>query len=309
MDTYAKSAPRDVFLHIASAILLYVSVGSFLTLWFSYVDALIPDPLNPAFLGAGSFSFLLAMLIVIFPLYCWVSYVLYRDRKRMPEKGELGIRKWLVYLTIFLAGALIAGDCIALISTFLSGELSARFLLKVAALLLTAGAVFGYSLYDLKRNADEFSFAARVFTGVVGVVVLATIILGFFLGGSPFAQRKLRLDAQRVERLQIIQNQVVNYWSAKNTLPNALEDLRDSISGFAPPTDPETGMPFEYRKTGNLAFEVCANFLLAASQENPKMAVPVMPYFMGGATHWGHGAGRACFSRTIDPDLYKQPVR
>ena len=35
-----------------------------------------------------------------------------------PEKLSLGVRKWLIYLTLFIAGAAVIIDLIVLINTF-----------------------------------------------------------------------------------------------------------------------------------------------------------------------------------------------
>lgn len=118
----------------------------------------------------------------------------------------------------------------------------------------------------------------------------------------------IRFDNQRVYDLQAIQSQTVYYWQQKNKLPQSLDDLRDSISGFAPPLDPETDNPYPYRITGKLSFELCADFSLpSTSGLSPK--APRVPGGLG--DNWEHKEGHVCFSRTIDPELYKtnQPAK
>jgi amino acid transporter len=208
-----------------------------------------------------------------------------------------------LYLTLFAAAILIIGDLVALLYNFLEGELTTRFALKIVAVLVVAAAIFWYYLYDLRRKPGEFSDKAKWFAwGITGFIALV-VVYGFFVAGSPFKQRLVRFDSQRISDLQSLKYQVVGYWQAKDRLPASLDDLKDSISGFVPPRDPQNGAPYEYRETGKLSFELCAGFNLASAESrlsSPKFAEPV------GQTEeiWDHGAGRACFSRVIDPDIY-----
>ena len=121
--------------------------------------------------------------------------------------------------------------------------------------------------------------------------------------GSPREQRMKRLDGERVSDLQSIQWQVVNYWQKKSILPNTLNDLEDSISGYVVPIDPSTDKSYTYRAKGKLAFELCATFDLSSekSQIN-NTRYPVKSIY--GET-WEHDKGEACFERTIDPEKYK----
>jgi len=298
-----KSSPRDVFMYLLATIALYVATFNVVNLLFDYVNVAFPDPLNTWYDGGSSIRWSLALLIIVFPVYLWVSRFLGRDLAVHPEKNEIRIRRWLVYLTLFLAALLIIGDLVALLYNFLEGELTIRFALKIFAVLVAAAAVFWYYLYELRRKPDEFSSKAKWFVwGVTGFIALV-VVYGFFVAGSPFKQRLVRFDSQRVSDLQSLKYQIVSYWQAKDRLPTSLDDLRDSISGFVPPRDPQNGASYEYREAGKLSFELCAEFNLASAESrapSPKFAEPI------GQTEeiWDHGAGRTCFSRVIDPDIY-----
>ncbi|MEK7120975.1 MAG: hypothetical protein AAB840_02690, partial [Patescibacteria group bacterium] len=84
------------------------------------------------------------------------------------------------------------------------------------------------------------------------------------------------------------------------------------------PTDQETGAPYEYQKKGNLIFEICADFNLEIPigyeygynyyGSNYDIAVPSKGVVSGGE-NWKHDAGRYCFERTIDPELYPEPTK
>ena len=165
-----------------------------------------------------------------------------------PAQENLGIRKWLTYLTLFVAGVTIITDLIMLINTFLGGEITARFAFKVLAVLIVAGVAFSYYLYDLRRDVGQKSSKMKMLVWVVSFGVLASIVGGFFIMGSPFTLRMKRFDERRVNDLQNIQYQVVNFYQRKGSLPNNLDELKDPIAGFNIPLDPDTNASYEYEK-------------------------------------------------------------
>ncbi|MBI2117922.1 hypothetical protein HYT95_03405, partial [Candidatus Peregrinibacteria bacterium] len=253
-----KSSPRDVFLYLLLIITLYVSVGSLTALLFQYVNVLFPDPLEYLQGALDIIRRSTAALIILFPVYLFIALLLSRDVARHAEKAELSVRKWLLSLTLFLAALAVIGDLVTVLYHFLSGELSVRFILKATSVLIIAGAVFGYYLWDIREWKRGHLHQASLIAWGAGVMVGACIIAGFFIAGSPWHQRSVRFDERRVSDLQMIQGEVLRHWQMKGALPDNLDALRDTISGFLPPSDPETGAPYEYHTTGKLAFELCA---------------------------------------------------
>lgn len=51
--------------------------------------------------------------------------------------------------------------------------------------------------------------------------------------GSPAQQRTWRLDDKRVNDLQNIQSQVINYWQQKEKLPMTLSELSNPMTGYS----------------------------------------------------------------------------
>lgn len=290
---------------------LYVSAGTFLSLVFGLVDAYLPDPLTSYYDPASGIRWSLAMLTVVFPVFVWGSWFLAKDMAANAWKGELRIRKWLVYVTLFAAAALVIGDLVSLLYNFLGGDLSSRFLLKTLAVFAVGAAVFIYYLYDLRRRAEEFSPNMKVFVIAAIAITAAVVVTGFVTAGSPFRQRLVRFDQQKVSNLQTIQGQTVYFWQQKERLPQSLDELRDPISGFVPPRDPQSEAAYEYRTTGIRSFELCAEFNLSSKDAagTPRPEPLSYPYPGGTTENWEHGEGRACFARTIDPELYAKPMR
>jgi hypothetical protein len=297
-----KTTARDFFLWLGAMVSLYVSAVSLIALVFQYINYAFPDELqyyvDPY---SGTIRFAIASLIVLFPMFLYLMKHINRDMEKHPEKKDIWIRRWLIYITLFVAGATLAGDLITLINYFLGGDITTRFVLKVVTVFVVIGAIFVYQLYSLRDYWSEHTAKARALGIGAGVAVLATIVGGFFIIGSPQYQRDLRMDQERLRDLQRIQGQVVDYWRETERLPENLEALEDPIVGFTAPTDPETNDPYEYSTTGELTFELCATFE-QPSNEQIRQPQIVAPGMTAGDENWSHDAGRTCFERTIDPE-------
>jgi len=303
-----KVSPKHVFLHLFSISMLYVTTINVLTLIFQFINQAIKDQLvygnNYAVYNSHNLvRFALASIIIVFPLFIWGSWYLNKLYLRIPQVRQMKTRKWLIYLTLFIVALVIVGDFIRVVWGFLGGEISLRFILKAIAVLITSGCIFGYYLWDVRR--EEPSKHSKYFAWLAGVIVLVLIVIGFVLTGSPKQERLMRFDAQKTEALNNIQYQIIYYWQSKQRLPQTLQMLEDPISGFMAPTDPQTGKPYEYTVKGENVFELCAEFNLPSISQNnigePK-AIPVMPGYS--ISNWNHDAGRVCFERTIDKELY-----
>ena len=298
-----KNTPRDLFLHLLAMVTLYWSAITFTTLLWQCINSFFPDALN-AFSSSSYYSslirFSVSTLIIVFPVFILVSWYLNKIYRRETAVRDSKLRKWLIYITLFVASLVIIGDLITIINTFLGGEVQARFILKALSILLTAGMVFGYYLDDVRREAPAKS--AKYFAWISGTLVLIAIILAFFVIGSPNTARLLQFDQQKVSDLQNIQSQVVNYYQRKGAMPNSLADLNDTISGYVAPTDPQTKASYDYYLTNaaTLSFELCANFN-QPSQNSPSYAYPAGA---GISQNWNHQSSRVCFARTIDRQLY-----
>lgn len=305
-----KSTPKDVFLHLLVIVALYASIISIITLIFQYIHYAFPDTLSDYLTSIlDSIRWSSSVLFISFPIYILISWFIIKDQVINPQKRELKIRKWLWYLTLFITAITMAGDLITLVYYFYGGDLTTRFVLKVLTVLIVSCAVFGYYLWDLKK--DQLPTARiKYFAIISAIVVLVSIISGFFIVGSPAKQRALKFDQQRISDLQVIQNQIIYYWTQKQKLPIKLADLTDSISGFTAPKDPETGDEYKYGFESELKFLLCANFKTASGalksdeQFSIPRAIPTM-YYPSNDANWSHPNSQYCFTRTIDPQLYK----
>lgn len=321
MTSEAKnSSPREVFLHLLAIVTLYMSAFNFGRLIFGYVDRIFPDLLEGRYYSGlaqnESMRWSLAMLIIGFPVYFFTTRFLQRLYVKNPWEQTRRIRKWLVYLTLFLSAVAIIVDLVTVLYKFLGGELSIRFVIKVFAVLVIAVAIFGYYFWELRhfRESGEAGalvtpkkFDIRYFVGFIVALILANVVTGFFMIGSPQKERLVRFDSQRTNDLQMIQNEVLNFWQQKTRLPATLDELKSDITGFVSPHDPQTGGVYEYRTVEALKFELCATFATSSTDKTPK-GMPYAPYptpYYEGLGNWTHDVGRICFARTIDPERFR----
>ncbi len=311
MTETQKTSPKDVFLHLLSILWLYVSIIAFGNLVFQIINIYFPDTLSYDY-GSYANEYLkwpLSVLVVVFPLYIAFSYHVNKDAITNPVKREMRVRKWLIYLTLSLAAVVISGDLISLIYTYLSGEITTRFMLKVLTVFAIAVSVFGYYFWNLKeKEMATQNMKMKLFVYAVIAMVVGFIIAGFVMAGSPQSARLKRFDDRRVNELQSIQNEIILYYQSKQKLPESLDLLTYSISGFKVPVDPETGVAYEYVAGGKLEFDLCAVF--STSNQNANVASgdtrpqPAYPSYNDPNDNWLHDKGRICFERIIDPDRH-----
>ena len=322
-----KLSPKFFFLSLGALVALIVTVVSFVNLAFETLNFKFPDVLNATYTyGYNSYSFdsargALATLIIFFPIFLLLMKFWRKAGQDGLGKADSMIRKWMIYLLLFLSSLSLAIDLVTLVRYFVSGEITTRFILKVFVVIIVALYVGVYYIFELKDKKELWGFKVGIWSAIKSsIIVLVLIILSFLVIGTPSQQRTWRLDDRRVTDLQGIQYQVINYWQQKQKLPEKLSDLSNSLNGYALPVDPEfdKGKTYEYKKTGEMKFEVCATF----SASMPKgwqeygngggIAIPMttrdgvtVPSYPSGVNDsWDHDAGKKCFERTIDKDLY-----
>jgi hypothetical protein len=271
---------------------------------WQYVNYFFPDVLKNYYYYNGingPMRFAISSLIIVFPVFILVSWWLNKIYAKEAAVRESRIRKWLIYLTLFIAALVIIGDLITVINIFLEGEITTRFILKALSILLVAAFIFGYYLNDVRK--DSPTKLAKLFAIASSVIVLVAVVGAFFIVGSPQSARLIQLDEQKISDLQQIQSQIIYYWQRKQVLPSSLEDLNDPLSSYIVTIiDPQTNQQYEYYPYDDIAaptFELCANFNRESKDSETYRKADININ-----SDWYHSSGRVCFTRTIDKDLY-----
>jgi hypothetical protein len=301
---------KDFFLYAGWIITLYASIISLLTFVFSCINLLYP-PLyfSPSFENSGIVT-AISVLIVMFPAFIILSKIIYKDIDKNKVKKDIWIRRWSLYLTIFALGLTLAVTVITLINAFLNGDFVANFALKVVATLLVAGGSIIFYIQDSKGVFIGKKKVRNIISIIVSVLVALAVIGGVIIVGTPGERRAQEFDNQRVSDLSSIQSSVLEYWRTQEKLPANMAELKDPLSYFVEPLDPQTGMQYQYTATGEYSFELCAEFETESMSQNQDefttgkySSAPTYKYDLINSD-WQHGAGKHCFERTIDPKRF-----
>jgi hypothetical protein len=322
--TKPKVTGADFFLYLGCIVTFYVFIITYATFLFSLINTFFPDRQYNYYDPYGTGMRLsVSMLVVATPLFIFLLKKIYTKLRSYPLENDLWIRKWGLYLTLFLSIAALAIDLVVLINTFLGGEISTRFTFKALIILIIGAVVWWHTKQELHNNIAVKPKLAKGLGIAVIVVVLASVVTGFYFIGSPTLLRNIRDDNQRESDLTNIRGQVVNYYQSKNgVLPNTLADV--NLGNPYPqdiPNDPETGSMYGYKileskKVGTSTFptfELCATFKEDNSVDErvqgagsiSQPSYDSMGGYNGSESGFSkHAAGDKCFEVNIDPQRF-----
>ena len=142
-------APRDVFTYLLLTVSLYVSAAGAMSIISGLADYWFP---GAEYLGdpwTESARIGISMAVVAFPIFLYlnkVSHARIRSGDTLPDSR---LRQAFIYLSLFVASVVILIDLMVLIYDLLSGDLTARFLMKALGLLVLAGLVIRYFQLEL----------------------------------------------------------------------------------------------------------------------------------------------------------------
>ncbi|WP_411832140.1 DUF5671 domain-containing protein [Pseudoxanthomonas mexicana] len=149
---------REAFLYLLLFATLYYAAWHLGSLLFDLINKAWPDPAEMEYLASrrpSSMRWSTASVLIAFPVFAWVARLLSRELARNPAKRLSAVRRWLTYLTLFVAAMVLIGDMTTLLYNALGGELTLRFVAKVVVAGLIAGSIFGYYLWDLRKEEKE----------------------------------------------------------------------------------------------------------------------------------------------------------
>ena len=149
---------REAFLYLVLFGTLYVSAYSLGNLIFQLINMALSDPTwsqgeieaIPVMIRWGVASFVVAA-----PVFVYTAWTVSREVAGSPLKRISPVRRWLTYLTLAIAVSVVIGDSTTVVYSLLSGETTARFLLKALTIGAIAGTIFVYYLRDLRRDELE----------------------------------------------------------------------------------------------------------------------------------------------------------
>ena len=294
-----SSTAKDFFLWLGFIITFFGSITSLITLIFTYIDIAYPDLLAPYTYVSeytGTVSYAMATLIVMAPAAAILMHFIRRDILQDPARGTFWVRRWAVIFTIFIFGSTIVGDLITLLTTFLNGEITNRFLLKVVVLFLIAFAVLLHFIADSWGYWVSNRHKATMVGVAALILCLITIGAGFVLIGSPSTVRLENFDNQKASNLREIQADILAFADQNRRLPDTLTELHESSAGYSISlNDSQTKQPYEYKLLKSNSYELCAIF------NRPTSTTGTDPNDFSGATdsfQW-HEEGQVCSAKIV----------
>ena len=275
----AESA-REAFFYLLSFAMLGVWAIALVWLGDLLIDRSFPSRLDAfSYYSRQGVAGQMASLIVAYPIYLWINRLLGREIAQRPEALDSGVRKWLTYIALVLTAGTLVGDAVWFLTTFLTGDITARFVLKTVLLLLIAGGIFWYYLRTVRGDMLPAQFN-RAFGIAATIGVLVAIIMGFTGIGSPAHQRDVSADEQRVQNLGAIASAIYSRnLRGKKPLPASLQEIGMTWQSAR---DPITNEPYGYERLRGGHYRLCATF--STDNRTDPLTNP-----------WKHGVGRSCF--------------
>ena len=329
----SKTKALDVFLYLGIGISLIVSVTNIIQILFTAINRKFPDVLNSVMsydTSSSDVRLSIATLVVIFPLYIFLSWYVAQDISKFLYKRDLTIRKVMIYFTIFVTLCTLIGTLVSVIYAYLGGELSVRFGYKALVVFAVASAVFGYYFYSIKRDYVTKS-NVPLFAGLVAsIIVIGSLVWSVSIIGTPAQMRAKKIDSTRLSDISRIQQEVYNQFTTTDKLPVSLDKLNNAFQGYSVPTDPVTKESYSYRViqqpvvkmnfsqnkkelTTEGIFELCATFTTERTVDARGMQMTggalysANNYYYEGdvsSPFWNHKAELTCFKRVISSDIY-----
>jgi len=273
----------DAFLNLLSLITLGWLSHAFGAVCFQLINKNLGD-LNsyissPQYYN-GMLKYGIASLLVITPVYFLAINLLHSQYKKGELSHNSGIYKWLTYLMLLVSSLTIIGSLITLITSFLDGNYTLPFILKVLTVIVIASTIFGYYLYDLRRKDYAQKNKVSIIVGAVVVVAaIIAVVVGFLNVDTPIQARQRLEDGKTQEALNQTYYFINNSYYSSQKLEDSY-DLKVILTGYGFSTQ-----NIVYRKVSDQEYELCADF----KAKDQVLGDKFMPWF-------NHEAGHQCYT-------------
>ena len=297
MEQKNSSAKFSFYYLLSLVALLFTSISIGIVI-FQTINKYITDVLNQY---SGSFSqdalkFAISALIIAAPIFFVTNRLIHKSLLSGNLDKDSGVRRWLTYFVLLVSAVVMIVWLIMTINNFLSGELTLKAILKAITVLAIAASIFGYYLYDIKREiaAGKKDKIILAFFCASLVVVIGVFVLSLFIVESPTATRNRIMDNNVLNNFDIISNAVNEYSYKYKKLPanlDALTSLQYNLTS-ANLEDPVTKVKFDYKVKNENEYELCATFK-ASNKEQTEMSYVYLK------DRWPHDAGYQCISQKV----------
>lgn len=298
METRSQTA-KFAFYYLLSLVgLVFTAIGTG-TAIFQVINKYIPDVLElyQGTFDPGALKFAISALVIAAPIYFIVTRQIFLNLKSGALEAESAVRRWLTYFILLVSSIVMIVWLIMTVNSFLDGELTVKFALKALTAIGIAAAIFGFYLYDIRRNAaaeapDQVirysAYAALAF-------VLFAFGFGVFNVESPAEARLRRADELVINDFENLNGMIESFYNNRGALPATLESLREEYNYLNDDTlvDPVTNEPYEYKTVNDREYELCAVF----RTDNTAKDAPTYDRYRN--DRWPHQIGKQCLKQKV----------
>ncbi|OGG08408.1 hypothetical protein A2777_03075 [Candidatus Gottesmanbacteria bacterium RIFCSPHIGHO2_01_FULL_40_15] len=158
----------------------------------------------------------------------------------------------------------------------------------------------------LKKNG-KLMRKYYIFIAALGVLTAVFIIGGLSLTGSPFSEKLIKLDQQRLNDFNTIKYAIENYYRDKKVLPVNLRILPSNIKL----SDPKSGKEYDFAVISSTQYKLCTEFSADTEKSGPERGV----IYSNSSSSTSHRKGYDCISYSIPsyamrptPTPYRSPA-
>lgn len=275
---------------------------------FQIINKHIVDVLNQyrGRFSSDQLKFAISALIISAPIFYFTTRQIFKSLFSGALDKDSQIRKWLTYLILLISSVVMTGWFIAVVNSFLDGELTLKFILKALTAVGIAAIIFTFYLYDIKREnvAGVKDNVIKIYFYGSLVLIIAVFVGAFFIIESPGETRDRKIDDEVLRKLNRLDSSVRSYYIENEKLPVDFDELMTEFI-YLDDEDFEnsaTGERFEYTAKEAKIYEICASFRVPS--RDPDV------YMDAYSKEWKHGEGRQCFERKIrEVDVKGEPIR
>ena len=297
-DQSTNSAKFTFFylISLISLIFLSISTGNII---FQMINKYVVDVIYTysGEYSASSLKFAIASLIISAPIY----YLSVKQINNNLFSGKLphnhGIRRWLTYLILLISSIIAIGWLIAILYSFLDGDLTLKFALKTLTALSLSSIVASYYFFDIRHEEiknDKHEKIIKNYFYSTSTLIIIILISGFIFAESPKETRKRKMDNLILEKFDNIDYALNDYYIDNNKLPENLNILTkdmlylidDDIQYI------QSDKIIEYKILADKQYSLCAEF----NFDNINTNNQDYSYF---ENDWPHKAGYQCLSKKV----------
>ena len=147
-------SPRLFFLNAFYFLTLYLTAYNTVSILFTIIDTYLPDDLARGAYYQNPLEDNIAIILICAPMIYITQHTIMKAMQNT-KQAVPRIRLIMVYLTMFLVGCVMLINSSLFVYYLLSGELSTRFILKLAILMTIAIGLYFYYRGELKHDEEN----------------------------------------------------------------------------------------------------------------------------------------------------------